>query len=177
MSYLLTASGRRFYLNDIERNEIHVPDIGHGLANQCRFNGQCRQFYSVAQHSWHVAHLLPARLRMAGLLHDAAEAYLGDVIRPLKVLLPEYKSLENRVQDHILRSLGVPVGPEAALLVKGADEKMLATEMRDMMAAVDSGLPEPADFKIQPWSPEDSFHNFMWLYAELERRAVLFRGV
>lgn len=67
-------------------DDIALPDIAAGLAHTCRFGGHCRQYYSVAHHSLHVASELPdgaPRLRAIGLLHDAAEAYLGDIPRPL----------------------------------------------------------------------------------------------
>ena len=90
MPAISTRSGRRLYLQNPNAGQIHIDDIAHGLAHQCRFNGQTNKFYSVAQHSVMVASILPPELRLAGLLHDAAEAYLGDSVQPLKELLPDF---------------------------------------------------------------------------------------
>jgi len=81
-----TKSGRRVALLNPSPSQIVIGDIAHGLAHQCRFNGQTSKFYSVAQHSVLVASILPRELRLAGLLHDASETYLGDVVQPLKEL-------------------------------------------------------------------------------------------
>ena len=74
MPAISTRSGRRLYLHNPNPSQILIDDIAHGLAHQCRFNGQTNQFYSVAQHSVMVSSILPLELKLAGLLHDAAEA-------------------------------------------------------------------------------------------------------
>jgi len=76
---------------------VRLDDIVHSLSLMNRFNGAALFPYSVAQHSLHVASLLPAELRLEGLLHDAAEAYIGDMVSPLKQVMPEYKSVEARI--------------------------------------------------------------------------------
>lgn len=126
-----TVSGRCFSFVDIENNDVHLPDIAHALAHLCRYTGHVRRFYSVAAHSLFVAMLVPERLRLYALLHDASEAYLGDVSSPLKLLLPDYKVLERRVQAHIYRSFGLePVEPAE---VKRADIEALAAERAALM--------------------------------------------
>ena len=73
--WIITASGKRFYLRRPTPADIDAGDVAHALAHICRFNGHTREFYSVAQHSILVSRLLPDELKLAGLLHDAAEAY------------------------------------------------------------------------------------------------------
>ena len=82
--YVSTYTGKQFFPLDPQQDQVDIEDIAHGLAYQCRFNGQTRYFYSVAQHSLIVAGLVPKRLYLAALLHDAAEAYMGDMVKPLK---------------------------------------------------------------------------------------------
>ena len=92
--YLSTYTGKKFYPYDPRPEQICIEDIAHGLSMLCRFAGQCRFFFSVAEHSIAVAHLLPANLKLFGLLHDASEAYLADLPRPVKAGLPEYRAIE-----------------------------------------------------------------------------------
>ena len=87
--YLSTYTGKKFYPYDPRPEQICIEDIAHGLSMLCRFAGQCRFFFSVAEHSIAVAHLLPANLKLFGLLHDASEAYLADLPRPVKAGLPD----------------------------------------------------------------------------------------
>jgi uncharacterized protein len=129
--YVSTFSGNRFYPLEPRIDVVAIEDIAHGLAYQCRFNGQTREFYSVAQHSLIVASLVPTDLRLAALLHDAAEAYLGDMVKPLKVLLPEFADLEDKVTAIIATTFGIDFSDYAP--IKRADLIALATEKRDLM--------------------------------------------
>jgi len=92
MSQILTYTGKHVDLAAPNPVMIDPRDISHALSHQCRFNGHCREFYSVAQHSVLVAYLLPPELKLAGLLHDAPEAFLGDVVQPLKALMKHHHS-------------------------------------------------------------------------------------
>lgn len=98
-----TVSGHRFDLSRPDPSDFTIPDIATGLSNICRFNGQVREFYSVAQHSMLVSQLVPSYLRRRALLHDASEAYLGDLSRHLKHSdrLAGYREFENRLQGVI----------------------------------------------------------------------------
>jgi uncharacterized protein len=89
LGHFTTASGVDIDLLNPQVSDINIDDISHALSNICRFGGHCFPFYSVAQHSCIVAALAPQELKLAALLHDAAEAYLGDVIKPLKLLIGE----------------------------------------------------------------------------------------
>jgi len=129
--YVSTFSGNRFYPLEPRIDRVAIEDIAHGLAYQCRFNGQTHAFYSVAQHSLIVAALVPPALRLPALLHDAAEAYLGDMVKPLKVLLPQFGALEDQVTDLIAAAFALDFSDYGP--IKHADLIALATEKRDLM--------------------------------------------
>jgi hypothetical protein len=99
--YLSTFTGKKFHPFDPKPDQICIEDIAHGLSLLCRFAGQCPNFYSVAEHSLYVAERLPDNLKLEGLLHDASEAYLADLPRPVKTALPEYKAIELSVESVI----------------------------------------------------------------------------
>ena len=129
--YVATYTGRQFYPLDPQQDQVDIEDIAHGLAYQCRFNGQTRHFYSVAQHSLIVAGLVPKRFRLAALLHDAAEAYMGDMVKPLKQLFPKFSAIEAKVMAAIGARYGITDFEDRA--IKRADLVALAMEKRDLM--------------------------------------------
>jgi 5'-deoxynucleotidase YfbR-like HD superfamily hydrolase len=171
--YVSTFSGNRFYPLEPRIDHVAIEDIAHGLAYQCRFNGQTREFYSVAQHSLIVASLVPPHLRLAALLHDAAEAYLGDMVKPLKVLLPAFALIEDQVSAIIAAAFDIDFSDYGP--IKRADLIALATEKRDLMphsverwAYLDDirPLPEP----IVTMSPGDAKQEFLREFARLGGR-------
>mgnify|MGYP001281995576 CR=1 FL=1 len=102
-STITTWSGRKFNFLNPEPTSIVIEDIAHALSLQCRFNGHSTEFYSVAEHSVGVCRLVESlgedrNTVMTALLHDAAEAYLGDVVSPLKQKLPDYRGFEGVVE-------------------------------------------------------------------------------
>ncbi|MFT4062551.1 MAG: hypothetical protein QM642_09380 [Edaphocola sp.] len=106
--YFNTAYGKVVNLNKPEPSTINMADIAAGLSKVCRFGGQLLDFYSVAQHSLLVAAMAPPELKLAALLHDASEAYLGDVISPLKHILGNtYRDVERRFMAVIGEKYGV----------------------------------------------------------------------
>jgi 5'-deoxynucleotidase YfbR-like HD superfamily hydrolase len=129
--YVSTYLGNRFYPLGPRIDRVAIEDIAHGLAFQCRFNGQTCEFYSVAQHSLVVASLVGDELKLAALLHDAAEAYLGDMVKPLKLLLPAFAAIEDRVTEIIATAFKLDFGNYRP--IKEADLVALATEKRDLM--------------------------------------------
>lgn len=135
MTWILTSTGKHFDFADPQPEQIDIIDIANGLAKQCRFSGQCREFYSVAQHSVLVSRLVPSALAMEGLLHDATEAYCQDIPTPLKDLLPDYRAIERRVQEVIDAKFGLKQTPERADSIYKADRWILADERRDLMPA------------------------------------------
>lgn len=131
MTWILLRSGHPFDLQNPTPDMIRPVDIAYALARICRFTGHTREHYSVAQHSLHVAELVPPEHRLEALLHDAAEAYIGDMASPLKAMLPDYQKIEARIWSVICQRFCIDETlPEC---VKKADLIMLATERRDLM--------------------------------------------
>lgn len=99
MSYIRTFSGVKFYPLSPDRADVRIEDIAHHLSHQCRWAGATQTFYSVALHSLHVSAMVHREHALAALLHDAAEAYLCDIPKPVKISMPEY----NTHEDQLLR--------------------------------------------------------------------------
>src|ERR1017187_4953916 len=118
---ITTFSGIRFWPLLPNPADIRIEDIAHALSNQCRFGGQAREFYSVAEHCVRVSQLCRPEDALWGLLHDASEAYLSDVPAPMKEL-PEfeaYRAAERSLQRVIAVRFGL--APEQATSVSQAD--------------------------------------------------------
>lgn len=176
---MITSSGEYFDFLNPENSPIRITDIARGLANTCRFGGHTFDFYSVAQHSYHVSLLVAPQFALEGLLHDAAEAYVGDVVGPLKQLIPEFKAIESRVERAIATEYLLDLDACRDHL-KHADLRMLHTEQRDLTAGKGhnwNGLTgyEPLDCTLAgalPSQAEGLFLNRFWeLWPERMRRA------
>lgn len=151
-------------------------DIAWSLSMQCRFNGHVKTHYSVAQHCLVVAELVPPQFHLEALLHDTTEAYVGDLVSPLKQALPEYRQIEMRVWHAICARFDLdPVLPPC---VHDADLIALATEKRDLMAPHTDNWPclvgtNPAQFRIKPTSQPEAaqayFDRLMQLLATTHR--------
>lgn len=167
-----TYSGQRFNPDD---PEVSILDIAHGLSNICRFGGQSAEFYSVAEHSVLVASVVKNRsYALEALLHDAAEAYLGDVPRPIKAKLPCYMELEERVMEAVAAKYGLawPLPPA----VVRADLEVLARErlalMRNSAGDWNLGV-EPAMVPIRCFRPKDAKIKFMETFYRLAKERGL----
>jgi 5'-deoxynucleotidase YfbR-like HD superfamily hydrolase len=162
--FITTASGVAFDLLSPTADMVRAEDIAHALARLCRFTGHCLALnYSVAQHSCLVASLVPGPLRLAALLHDAAEAYIGDLSSPLKAALrmlgagSAVKIVEKKIEFAICERFDVdPVSLHSAE-VKNADRIAYVTEKRDLMVEdakedlVFGARPEPCSGVLEPW--------------------------
>jgi len=105
---ILTSTGKIIDLLKPDINSIYIEDIASSLSKICRWGGNIPYFYTVAQHSCLVSWMAGPELAMAALMHDAAEAYCGDVIRPIKkVLGPRYELLEETFRDAIFLKFGI----------------------------------------------------------------------
>ena len=149
-----TFSGIAFDLLNPKPEMILIEDIVHSLSLINRFNGAARFPYSVAQHSLYVAGLLPPELKLHGLLHDAPEAYVGDMVSPLKKIMTEYKEVEAGIARVVAEVFGLtwPAPPE----VKKADLAVLSAE-REQVLLPSYGpwyknFPLPADIHIEEMS-------------------------
>ena len=165
--WLQTATGRAFWPLAPRPQDIDIVDIAHALANQCRYAGHCRKFYSVAEHSVHVARHLPPEFKLWGLLHDASEAYLVDIPRPIKPALTNYRALEDRVMAAVAEAFGL--AGEMPAEVKRADNAILADEAAQLMGNPPKawGLTEaPLGVTVRCWSPRRARASFLTAFAE-----------
>ena len=170
-----TFTGRMFPLDKPTPQDIDILDIAHGLANMCRFSGQLLWPYYVAQHCVLVSKMVPRGLELQGLLHDAAEAYVGDMTSPLKHLLIQhnehtYRLIENGIMDAIAIKFGIQARKQPE--VHHVDLCMFATEATHLMK---NGM---ADYKVSddivaykmeivPWSHDYAEAMFLKRYQQL----------
>lgn len=175
MGWILTHSGKKVDLLEPKPEMFDIRDIARGLANTCRFGGHTLRYYSVAQHSVLASRHVQQAFAFDALMHDAAEAYLGDVTAPLKALLPDYKAIEARFEAALFSHFGV--GYPLSGYVKHIDRVLLATERRDLMPANDDEWPElggvvPLGRSIRPMGAELAEKVFLQRFEELKRRRV-----
>ena len=162
-------SGAWLDLSSPETSDFTIEDIAQGLALQCRYAGQCRDFYSVAEHSLLVSDIV-SEDPLGALLHDAAEAFLGDVTRPLKQMLPDYRKIESQMQRAILERFGLSLIPNPA--IKRADLRVLAAEQHQVMPegtdewAKRDGI-EPANVTVRFLVPSEAKRRFLARYEML----------
>lgn len=156
-------SGDVVDLRTLSGNQIRISDIAHGLAHICRFAGQCREFYSVAEHSVLVYNLYlmkvlpetPSRAqKLSALLHDAAEAYLVDLPRNVKhsLELNGYRDIEADLERRIADQFGLVDDPR----IKEADKQALEIERRDLFVG--------PQLLIHPCAPTEAKKRFRKAY-------------
>ena len=99
MSFIKTFSGKHFYYDRINKDDIVINDIAVSLTKICRFAGHLSHFYSVAQHAVLSSQLVPQEFAFEALMHDATEAYCQEIPDKLKRLLPDYKRIEEKIKE------------------------------------------------------------------------------
>ncbi|WP_420567859.1 hypothetical protein [Thalassovita sp.] len=166
---ILCRTGAYFDFEDPESSDFTIEEIAHGLSNICRFTGQCRNFYSVAEHSVHASYIVPPEFAFEALMHDAPEAFIGDISKPLKGLLPDYKRIEDMAERAVLGRFGLSLPMSQA--VKDADLKMLKAEQAQAMRNADiwpavQAL-DAADVILKFWPPIEAKGRFLSRFKEL----------
>ena len=175
LKWIPTYSGEYFKFGErIDPAVIKIEDIAHSLSMQCRFNGHTEEFYSVAEHSLIMSYQVSDKAALYALLHDAAEAYIGDIVTPLKT--DEMRVCEDRIMAAILEALGLEVPLETIIEVQEADMRMLATEVNQLIhPELHSEMEEtlkgakPYDIELPAFSPKNAIIEFKRRYKKLTR--------
>lgn len=183
--WMQTYTGRQFYPLNPRPEDIDIVDIAHALAMQCRYNGHVQRFYSVAEHCVLLSHAVAPDNALWALLHDATEAYVGDMVRPLKRSMPDYVAVEDRVMmaialrfgltgghhvSHPQYRLGELAGLTMPAEVKEADTAILLNEREALLSApprpwsTDGGR---LAVTIEAWAPAEAEHRYLSRFAEL----------
>ena len=181
--WIATATGGVFHLQDPCPSEVKIQDIAESLSKIARYGGQTPFFYSVAQHSVMVMRNLPRDAQPYGLLHDAHEAYIGDMTRPVSRMIKQktgrdpLAKMRKDLDKVILKALGIETPhPQIKRLVDEADDRAIATEKRDILCGHDwdwnkagsaTKIPDPFKSAIKPWPHERARAEFLEAYANL----------
>jgi uncharacterized protein len=169
-------SGRMVDVERFEFSNFDPSDLAKSLSKVCRFNGHLKQFYSVAEHAVYVAdlcHGAGVQAEFWGLLHDAAEAYIGDITRPVKRMIPGIEELELKILQVIGKAVGLPWPiPQC---VWDADDRMLATEAVQLMNVSAEEFPiirqvEQVNRELWCRGPHDAETVFMNRFISLQNR-------
>jgi uncharacterized protein len=173
-AWMQTYTGKAYFTHDPDPKDVCIDDIAHALSMLCRFTGHTKRFYSVAEHSVHVMQLVPVEHRLVALMHDATEAYLNDLSRPLKMGLAEYKKIEELNWYAIAETFELEL--ELPACVKEADATMVWLERRALMAPMEGpsdwglGKTEPKvypDLGPMGWSPANAKTRFRHEFDQL----------
>ena len=161
-NWMQTATGRQFWPMDPRPREVFIEDIAHALAMICRFGGHCSRFYSVAEHSVLIARAAAHEHKLWALLHEAAEGYIGDKIRPLKPYLGGYREAEQKIMRAICVRFNLQLDLPPS--IKALDLALLMDERDQAMVEP----PQPWDVDVAPlgvtlefWSPARAKREFL----------------
>lgn len=175
--FMSTYTGRRFSLFHPQPTDVFIEDIAHALSQLCRFTGHCRRFYSVAQHCVHMSNLVAPEFAFEALLHDAAEAYVNDLSRPLKhnPRMDAYLHIEHAVDLAIRTRFGLPVithPPFMSPEVKAADNQLVCTEAQQLLTECSWSEGHPTfDLTLPEWTPRQAEVRFLDYYTYLRPRS------
>ncbi len=170
----MMASAKVIDLTNPEPGLIRIEDIALALSRICRFAAHTLRFYSVAEHCVLVSRLVPQEAALPALLHDASEAYLGDVSFPLKAVLPDYKAIERRMEAAIDQAFGID-SHKWRVEIKSADIKMSIVEAHRLMPPSPKywgTAPDDASIPVEGWSPAEARRRFLERFTELTRAAA-----
>jgi hypothetical protein len=167
--WIQTYTGKPFWPLEPNLGEVDILDIAHSLSMQCRYAGHVKKFYSVAEHCVHISYAVSPENALWGLLHDATEAYMVDLPRPVKAFLPEYKKAEKYLEQIIMLHFGLPQHepPE----VKEMDTRILFNERAALLntSVMDwtlTGDPIP-DIDIEAWQPDMAEKMYLMRFGQL----------
>ncbi len=180
-AWIQTYTNKMFHILNPQPDEIDIRDIAHALAMQCRFTGHTKFHYSVAQHAYYASLIVPPQFAFEALMHDASEAYICDMNRPMKHYTAagqEYLKVESVIEIAIAKkfNLPYPMSPE----VKVADNAMLYAEKPQLMSVREWNTQwsvdmTPADVKIERWSPEQAEYTFLRRFDSLRVESLVGR--
>lgn len=184
MGWIQTYTGKRFDPLAPDPSSIDIEDIAHALSNICRFTGHVAEFFSVAQHSVIVSMVVPEEDAMHGLLHDASEAYICDIAKPIKSLpgWEPYRAIEHRLQRAIYDRFGLGEEPAS---IKQADYRMLVTEACELMSPMHPDWFAVIEQKARYdgmslrgycWSPTDAKATFLRCFHALSHKGSQVTG-
>lgn len=174
--WMISSKGNKLYPLDLRPDDIDIEEIAHALSNICRFGGHCQEFYSVAQHSLIVSSLCPRELQLIGLLHDAPEAYIGDMVRPLKINIPEFRTIEDQIWTSIAAKFTLPFTIPDDVCIE--DARVLLMEKRDILIHHEHEWRFPQctfpnltlpEWKIIPQQPKEVKEHFLFTFRRLYR--------
>jgi len=157
-----TFTGKYFGLKILDPETICIEDIAHALSHVNRFAGHLPKPYSVAQHSYYASLKASKENKLAALLHDASEAYLGDMPSPFKRMLPDYKFQENRVMEAISKKFGFqyPFHPE----IKEIDKGLLQIEFDTFVLKKESSIVSSINYMSAAEAEKQFLRQFAIIY-------------
>jgi hypothetical protein len=168
--WMQTVSGVAFYPLDPRPDEVHIEDIAHALSMLCRYGGHTRRFYSVAEHCVLMSRAVAPEHALWALLHDATEAYMGDLIRPLKRQMPAYAEAEGDLMLVICHRFGLDYFEPAE--VKAADTRILRDERAVLLGeppqpwlAIENV--QPLGVEVEGWAPDRARGEYLVRFHEL----------
>lgn len=169
-TWIQTVSGRKFWPLNPKASDVYIEDIAHALSMTCRYSGHCSEFYSVAQHSVLMSRYIEAPYKLWALLHDASEAYIADIARPVKSHIVGYAGIEAGIMVAVCERFGLSVVQPQR--VKDVDTSILLDERAQLMKTPPDDwhiAGGPLGIKINPWSQQDACFEFLQTFRDLIR--------